>query len=56
MASGRSQKRYISSNTCTIDCEGTQSTPHRAFHFLSGEGPEARVAGITVTGGAAYGP
>ena len=37
-----------------IDCEGTASEPHRGFRFDSGEGPNAVVAGLTITDG--YGP
>jgi hypothetical protein len=36
---------------CTIDCQGSQATPHRAFSFESGEGPGSVVQGFTLTGG-----
>ena len=37
--------------TCIIDCQGTESGPHRGFDFHSGEGPNAILDGFTVTGG-----
>ncbi|UCC30810.1 MAG: right-handed parallel beta-helix repeat-containing protein [Phycisphaerales bacterium] len=37
-----------------IDCEGTQTDPHRAFTFHSGEGPDSVIAGLTIING--YGP
>ena len=37
-----------------IDCRGTQTNPHRAFHFHNGEGKNSVVAGLTITNG--YGP
>ncbi len=41
-----------------IDCAGTPLSPHRAFRFRSGEGPETTLRNLTVTGGyaAAAGP
>ncbi|MDM7917448.1 MAG: C10 family peptidase [Candidatus Eisenbacteria bacterium] len=35
---------------CTIDCEGNPGA-HRAFLFTSGETAEARIRGVTITGG-----
>jgi hypothetical protein len=40
--------------TCIIDCEGSLTTPHRAFHLHCEEGPTSVLAGVTITGG--YGP
>ena len=37
--------------TTVIDCNGTESEPHRGFKFHSGEGPDSVLAGITITGG-----
>ena len=37
-----------------IDCQGTESNPHRGFSFISGEGANSIVSGLTVTNG--YGP
>ncbi len=34
-----------------IDCEGTETDPHRAFRFHSGEAFDSVVAGFTITGG-----
>ncbi len=34
-----------------INCEGTESAPHRGFTFHSGEGSNAVVEGLTITGG-----
>jgi formylglycine-generating enzyme required for sulfatase activity len=36
---------------CIIDCEGSESEPHRGFYFHSGEGPDSVVEGITITNG-----
>ena len=36
---------------CTIDIGGTPESPHRAFKFISGEGPASILEGITMTGG-----
>ncbi len=36
---------------CTIDCQGSESSPHRAFIFETGEGPLSVVQGFTLTGG-----
>ena len=36
---------------CTIDCEGSETEPHRAFIFETGEGPLSLVQGFTITGG-----
>ncbi len=34
-----------------IDCEGTETSPHRAFWFRPNDGPDSVVAGFTITGG-----
>lgn len=34
-----------------IDCQGTDTDPHRAFTFVSGEGDDSRLLGLTMTGG-----
>jgi len=34
-----------------IDCEGAETDPHRGFYFHNFEGPNAVVAGLTITGG-----
>ncbi len=39
---------------CLIDCNGTESEPHRGFRFHSGEDSNSIVSGLTITGG--YGP
>lgn len=39
---------------CVIDCNGTESEPHRGFRFHSGEDANSIVSGLTITGG--YGP
>ena len=39
---------------CVIDCNGTESEPHRGFRFHSGEEANSIVSGLTITGG--YGP
>jgi len=40
---------------CVIDCEGSETDPHRGFHFRHGEQAESVLSGVTVTGGwAAY--
>ena len=36
---------------CIIDCQGSESEPHRGFYFHLGEGPSSVVRGFTVTGG-----
>ena len=36
---------------CIIDCQGSESEPHRGFYFHSGEGPNSVLRGFTVTGG-----
>jgi hypothetical protein len=38
-------------DSCIIDCQGTESEPHRGFLFQSGETSEAVVDGITIMGG-----
>lgn len=40
---------------CTIDCQGSEAEPHRAVDFLSGEGPDTVLEGLTLTGGYADG-
>jgi hypothetical protein len=37
-----------------INCDGTIKEPHRGFKFVSGEGPNSVIAGLTITNG--YGP
>jgi len=34
-----------------IDANGTHASPHRAFHFRTGETPAATIKGVTITGG-----
>ncbi|MCK4412544.1 MAG: hypothetical protein KAY32_03265 [Candidatus Eisenbacteria sp.] len=36
---------------CRIDCQGSETAHHRAFHFHSGEGPESRLERVTITNG-----
>ncbi len=36
---------------CIVDCGGTETDPHRGFHFHSGEGPEAVLEGVTIRNG-----
>ena len=36
---------------CIIDCNGTDSEPHRGFYFHSGEEPNSILDGFTITGG-----
>jgi hypothetical protein len=36
---------------CVIDCQGSESDPHRGFSFSSGEGAATIIRGVTVTGG-----
>lgn len=36
---------------CVIDCQGSQVDPHRGFLFHTGETADARLEGITITGG-----
>lgn len=36
---------------CIIDCEGSDADPHRGFLFVSGEGPDAVLEAVTITGG-----
>jgi len=38
-------------HSCVIDCQGGPGASHRGFRFDSGEGPEATLQGLTVTGG-----
>jgi len=38
-------------STCVLDCEGTSTSPHRGFRLVSGEGPDSRLEGITITRG-----
>jgi parallel beta-helix repeat protein len=38
-------------DACTIDCEGSQSEPHRAFLFHGQEGTQSVLDGVTITGG-----
>jgi hypothetical protein len=38
-------------DSCIIDCQGTESEPHRGFLFHSGETSEAVIDGITIMGG-----
>ena len=41
--------------TCIIDCNGSESKPHRGFHFHSGEDACSAVIGFTITNGYAPG-
>jgi predicted outer membrane repeat protein len=41
-------------DACVIDCQGSQSAPHRAFVIDSGEGSGTILEGFTITGGAAW--
>ncbi len=36
---------------CTIVCQGTSEYPHRGFIFQSGESSQARLEGVTISGG-----
>ncbi len=45
----RSQSGHPAS--CTIDCGGSESAPHRAFHLVSAEGPGAIITGIQMVNG-----
>jgi len=36
---------------CVIDCDGTESDPHRGFYFHNGEGVDSVVQGFTITNG-----
>jgi predicted outer membrane repeat protein len=36
---------------CLIDCNATESEPHRGFYFHSGEDANSIVSGLTITGG-----
>jgi len=40
---------------CIIDCGGSQTQPHRGFHFHSSETGTSRLDGVTVTNGYAVG-
>jgi len=37
--------------TCVIDCEGTEADPHRGFFFQSGEGHESVLQAVTILNG-----
>ena len=37
--------------SCTIDCEGSETDPHRAFVFTTGEGSSSVIANVSITGG-----
>jgi len=41
-------------SNCIIDCNGTESSPHRGFIFRRGEGPASVLSGFTIING--YGP
>ncbi len=41
---------------CIIDCQGSQTDPHRGFVFQSGEGSASRLVGISIRGGYASSP
>ena len=41
-------------NDCIIDCQGTETDPHRGFKFISGEDANSVLEAITITDG--YGP
>jgi len=36
---------------CIVDCEGSETEPHRGFLFISGEGQDAVLEAITIMGG-----
>ena len=36
---------------CIIDCEGTETDPHRGFYFQLGEGPGSILEGVTIRRG-----
>jgi hypothetical protein len=38
-------------DSCIIDCQGTESEPHRGFLFQSGETSDAIIEGITIANG-----
>jgi predicted outer membrane repeat protein len=38
-------------HSCIIDCEGTESDPHRGFIWRDGEGSDSVLEAVTVTGG-----
>lgn len=40
-------------DNCIIDCQGTATQLHRAFHFKTGETFSSVLAGLTITGGCA---
>jgi hypothetical protein len=40
---------------CAIDCEGSETEPHRGFYFHSGEGLDSILDGVTITHGYAPG-
>jgi len=42
--------------TCIINCQGSESDPHRGIWFHSSETGEAKVEGFTITGGFTPGP
>jgi len=37
--------------SCIINAEGSESSPHRCFNFHQGEGPDSILRGFTLTGG-----
>ena len=41
---------------CVIDCEGSETDPHRGFYFRDSEPVESLLAGVTVQGGWAVSP
>ena len=41
--------------SCEIDCEGTETAPHRGFYFHSQEDPNSVLDGFTITNGYVYG-
>lgn len=40
--------------TCILDCAGSETEPHRAFHLHGGGPAGAEINGITITGGYVY--
>jgi hypothetical protein len=42
-------------DACVIDCQGSEADPHRGFRFVSGEGAESVLEGVTVSNGHAAG-
>ncbi|MCK4305880.1 MAG: right-handed parallel beta-helix repeat-containing protein [Candidatus Eisenbacteria sp.] len=45
------RSQSASAESCIIDCEASESEPHTGFHFLSGEGADAVLEGVTIING-----